>query len=90
MKTERLNDDFLLPITPGSINKYNNFKFYNIPFVDFDIQTKITEGLRGEPLSINEVLPGWMTAFTGNYFHTGILDKELKNILKKITQKNNQ
>lgn len=79
-----------MPTTTGLVNKYNNFNFENIPFVDFDIQSKIKEELQGQPLSIDEVLPRWIIAFTGNYYHSGILDKELKNTLKRITQKNNQ
>ncbi|MFB9058090.1 chondroitinase-B domain-containing protein [Mariniflexile ostreae] len=75
---------FFMPIKPfpPSTSKVNNIKGINL-----DFQYIINQGVRGMPLTRNEVGPKWLKQNPSTYAETGQISKEIKERLSKLENK---
>ncbi|TLX72175.1 chloramphenicol resistance protein [Labilibacter sediminis] len=60
---------------------------YNIEGIDIDISKVVSEGIKGKPLTWNEVGPEWLKEIPGTYAKTGKLSKELQQKFNEVKSK---
>ncbi|MCU4174012.1 chondroitinase-B domain-containing protein [Carboxylicivirga sp. N1Y90] len=60
---------------------------YNIEGINLDIPHIVSQGIKGEPLSFEDVGPCWLLEIPGTYAQTGKLSKSLQKKFKEVINK---
>lgn len=87
-KGKKHNHVFPLTQCVGSVASAKTATCTNFEGMNFDLNRPIADGIKGEPLQLERVLPTWMVTEVGSYHATGLLTPKLKQRLERITNKN--